>query len=148
MILVSFSLQRDAPQGAPIGCSPRTSEGFEKAFRGSIKKPCLPDFLSCVSTQYAMLLYHFPDHWPDWIHLTLKSRRPAPEQGCWRSRGDAPSGSGAQPPSRVAGGVTETRRVVAAPSLEQGRWWSRGGTPSGCHSQPLSRVVGGVAETR
>ena len=64
--------------------------------------------------------WKYPD--PPW--------NPAPEQGHWRSRGDAPSGdsiqpqrywqghvdtpgsSGAQPPSSVTGGVTEMRRVL------------------------------------
>jgi len=33
--VVVVDLERDAPLGAPVGCSPRASEGFREAFRGS-----------------------------------------------------------------------------------------------------------------
>ena len=79
MILVSFSLQRDAPLGAPVGCSPRASEGFEEAFRGSIKKPCLSEFPSRLRAQVTMLLCHLPNRLLDRIRLTLESQHPAPE---------------------------------------------------------------------
>jgi hypothetical protein len=76
-----------------------------------------------------------------------------------------PDRCGAQPPSRVASGVTETRRVLAAPSPqagslvesrrcagllrrpapEQGRWRSHGDAPGPCGAQP---PAGLLAESR
>ena len=48
-----------------------------------------------------------------------------PEQGHWLGHRDIPGCNGAQPLSRVASGVTETRRVVVAPSPRVGSrvWW-------------------------
>ena len=79
-----------------------------------MKKACLSRPPSCLSTQNTVLSHRFPSHSSNRVHLTLKSRCLAPEQGHWLSRGDTPSGSSAQPPSRVAGGVAETHRAVAA----------------------------------
>ena len=80
LIMMSDSLQSTmgCPLGAPVGCSPRASEGFEEAFRGSIKKPCSSEFPSCLSTQFAMLPCHFPSHSLDQVHLTMESWRQAP----------------------------------------------------------------------
>ena len=53
--------KRDAPLGAPVGCSPRASEGFEEAFRGSMNEtlslvprmPGHPDLSTELLTTFA-----------------------------------------------------------------------------------------------
>ena len=42
MSVVVVDPERDAPLGAPIRCSPRTSEGFGEAFRGSKNRSSTP----------------------------------------------------------------------------------------------------------
>ena len=82
-----------------------------------------------------------------WRHAKWQ-RRPAPERGGWLSHGVTPSGSGAQPPNRVAGGVTETHQVATASSPRTG-WLAESRRHTEWYgAQPLSRVAGGITETR
>jgi hypothetical protein len=136
-----FNLQRDTP-------SPRTSGGFAEVFRGSIEK-IHPPFSSAKRSKGPNESFYGTQPLSRATDRVTETRRAnmrhsAPKRGRWRSHRDTPgqymapsprarslaesrrhTGSiyGAQPLSRVTGGVIETRRVnMQRPALEWGHW--------------------------
>jgi hypothetical protein len=104
-----FDPQRDAPLGALVGWSPRASEGFVGAFRGSIER-IYPPFIYQLDSLKSL-----------WCSAPEQDHRRSHESTLVESRRHVGSICSAQPPSRVTSGVSESRRVdKRCPADEQG----------------------------